>query len=98
MTDGFPFNMTYTITFERATADFDLQRGPDALKLFEDGKPSRTLPSDGPDGYVGELTHMIDSIRNGTPPSIVTARDALSAVEICEAEERSVQTGQWETL
>jgi predicted dehydrogenase len=98
MTDGFPFNMTYTITFERATADFDLQRGPDALKLFEEGKPSRTLPSNGPDGYVGELSHMIDSIQNGTPPSIVTARDALSAVEICEAEERSVQTGQWETL
>lgn len=98
MTDGFPFNMTYTLIFERATADFDLHRGANALQLFEEGKPPRTVPTDGPDGYTGELTHMADSIRNNTPPSIVTARDALSAVEICEAEERSVRTGQWETV
>jgi predicted dehydrogenase len=98
MTEGFPFNMTYTFTFERATADFDLHRGAEALRVFEEGKPMRVVACDGADGYVGELTHMLESIERGTPPSVVTARDALSAVEICEAEERSVQSGQWEAV
>jgi hypothetical protein len=37
---------------------------------------------------------MIDSIQAGTPPTIVTLQDAVSAVEICEAEEESIRTGQ----
>ena len=94
MSEGFGFSMTYTVNFERATADFDGGRGADALRLFEDGQSPRTVPCEGGDGYIGELTHMLDCIRNGTPPTVVTAADGLSAVEICEAEEQSVQTGQ----
>jgi predicted dehydrogenase len=37
---------------------------------------------------------MIESIQQGVPPKIVTTADGLSAVEICEAEEQSVQTGK----
>jgi len=94
MTPGFGFNMAYTVNFERATADYDLARGADALRLFEAGQPPRTIQCDGPDGYVRELRHMIESIQTGTPPSVVTALDAASAVEICEAEEQSVQLQQ----
>lgn len=94
MSDGYGFSMTYTVNFERATADFDSGRGADALKFFEDGQPPRTIPCEGGDGYIGELTHMVESIRTGQPPTIVTPADGLSAVEICEAEERSVKTGQ----
>jgi predicted dehydrogenase len=36
---------------------------------------------------------MIECIQQGTPPAIVTAADGLGAVEICEAEERSIKTG-----
>lgn len=49
---------------------------------------------EGVDGYVAELTHMIESIRRRRPPTVVTARKGLSAVEICEAEEQSVLTGK----
>ena len=94
MTDGFGFNMGYTVIFENATADYDSARGSDALKLFEKSKEPRVLKPEGVDGYVGELQHMLDAIRNGHPPSIVTAQDGVSAVEICEAEERSVKTKQ----
>jgi predicted dehydrogenase len=94
MTDGFGFNMSYTAIFENATADYDIARGEDALKLFEAGKEPQTLRLHGKDGYVGELNHMLDSIRGGKPPMVVTAADGVSAVEICEAEERSVRTGQ----
>ena len=92
MTSG--FNMSYTVVFERATFDFDGARGGDALQLVEEGKPVQTLKPGGPDGYVEELSHLITAIQTGQPPKVVTAADGLSAVEICEAEEKSVQTGR----
>lgn len=92
MTEGFGFNMEYTINFEKATADYDLGRGADALKLYEDGQKPRVMTCGSEDGYVVELRHIIESIQQGTPPSIVTAADGLSAVEICEAEEKSIKT------
>ncbi len=88
------FNMGYTVMFEHATADFDLTRGADALRLDVAGKSSRTLKLTGADGYGGELRHIIQAIQTGKPPTIVTAEDGLSAVEICAAEEQSVKTGQ----
>ena len=94
MTPGFGFSMSYTVNFENATADFDLARGADALKLYEQGKPARVIPCDGPDGYVLELRHFTEAIESRRAPTVVTAADALSAVEICEAEEESVKTGQ----
>ena len=94
MTPGWGFNMSYTVIFEKATAEFDSARGADALKLTEEGKPTATVPLEAGDGYDRELGHMLDSICGGKPPSIVTGRDGVSAVEICEAEEKSVATGQ----
>ena len=37
---------------------------------------------------------ILDCIRAGKAPSTVTAADGVSAVQICEAEEESVQTGR----
>ena len=48
----------------------------------------------GHDGYVGELQYMLDCIRAGKNPDVVTAQDGASAVAICEAEDRSVKSGQ----
>ena len=93
MSDSFGFKMEYTVNFEKATADFDLARGADALKLHEEGQKTRTIECAAEDGYLVELRHMVQSIQNGTPPTIVTAADGLSAVEICDAEERSIKTG-----
>jgi predicted dehydrogenase len=87
------FNMSYTMMFERATLDFDSARGADALHLTEEGQPARTIKPEGVDGYVGELSHLLNAIQSGQPPTVVTAADGLSAVEICEAEEKSIQTG-----
>jgi predicted dehydrogenase len=98
MGESFGFNMAYTVNFERATADYDLSRGPDALRIYEDGKEARTEPIAGSDGYVRELTHFVESAAAGRPTTIVTAADATSAVEICEAEEKSVLTGAVVTL
>ncbi|MBI4659939.1 MAG: Gfo/Idh/MocA family oxidoreductase [Verrucomicrobia bacterium] len=94
MSNGHGFNMTCTFNFERATVDYDLSRGAEALLLFEEGQPRRVIRCQEPDGYIGELAHMIDSIQSGRPPSVVTVQDGLSAVEICEAEEESIKTGK----
>jgi predicted dehydrogenase len=94
MSEGFGFNMAYTVNFERGTADFDLSRGGDALKIYEDGKPPSVVKVEDGDGYVGELTHFIESVASGRAPTVVTPSDGASAVEICEAEERSVLSGQ----
>ena len=66
--------------------------------LVEQGKKPRVLKCKGPDGYVRELQHMLDSIRAGQRPTVVTGPDALSAVQICEAEERSVKSGNVERV
>ncbi|MCX8156516.1 MAG: Gfo/Idh/MocA family oxidoreductase [Verrucomicrobiae bacterium] len=94
MAPGFGFSMSYTVNFERATADFDVARGEEALKVFVEGQPPLVVRSEGPDGYVGEIAHFLDSILAGRPPSVVTAADGLSAIEICEAEEASIASGQ----
>lgn len=87
------FSMAYTVVFERATIDFESARGADALQLMEEGQPARVIKPEGVDGYVQELRHFINAIQSNQPPTVVTAQDGLSAVEICEAEEKSIQTG-----
>ena len=73
MTPGFGFNMSYTVNFENATADYDLARGAEALRLFEQGQPPRTIKCEGDDGYVAELRHITECIHSGQPPRIVAS-------------------------
>jgi predicted dehydrogenase len=87
------FGMSYTVHCEGATLDYDSTRGAEALQVSEAGQPPRVVQLEG-DGYVGELRHLIESIQAGQPPTRVTAADGLRAVEICEAEERSIATRQ----
>lgn len=94
MTAGHGFNMAYTVNFEKATVDYDLGRGAEALKVFEEGKKPKVVRCKGGDGYTGELRHMVESILAGKPPSVVTPDDALNAVRICEAEEKSIRLGR----
>jgi len=94
MATGHGFNMAYTVVFERATADYDLARGAEALKVFEAGQGGRVVPPEAGDGYLGELGYMAECIERGRAPRHVTAEDGVSAVEICEAEEESIRTGR----
>jgi predicted dehydrogenase len=94
MTSGHGFSMSYTINFEKATVDFDPARGADAVKLCVDGRKPKFVRAKGSDGYEGELRHMIDSILAGAAPTVVTPEDALNAIRICEAEEKSIKLGR----
>jgi len=87
------FNMSYTVHCERATVDFDLSRGEDALQVTKPGQPTRSLPLGSSDGYGDEIGYILDCVANGRRPEVVTARDGVTALEICEAEEHSIRTG-----
>ena len=86
--------MSYTVNFERATADYDIARGKESLRVAEEGQGSKVITCEGTDGYVGELKHFGECVRTGKASSIVTAQDGLISVEICEAEERSAKQRQ----
>jgi predicted dehydrogenase len=92
LTEG--FNMAYTLHCEGATLDFDLARGADAMLVTEPGKAARFIKYDGPDGYGEEVRYAVQCAQNRQAPTIVTVRDGLTALEICEAEEKSIKTGQ----
>lgn len=87
------FRMAYTVHCERATLDFDSARGPEAMQVIEFGQEPRILPSDGSDGYTAEIAYMLECVAQGRPPQVVTALDGVVALEICEAEEKSIRTG-----
>jgi len=92
------FNMAYTLHCERATLDFDLARGAEAMQLTESGQPLRVVAHDGPDGYGVEAAYFVDCVARGEAPRVVSARDGVTALEICEAEEQSVRTGRQVSL
>jgi predicted dehydrogenase len=88
------FSMAYSIHCEHATLDFDLTRGADAMQVTEEGKEARVIKYDGPDGYSLETQYVVDCVLKGKKPTVVAAQDGLTALEICEAEEKSVKTGE----
>jgi predicted dehydrogenase len=87
------FNMSFTLHCQRATLDFDLGRGADAMQITEQGQAARAIHYEEPDGYIGEIRYMLDCIARRRRPAVVDGQSALTALEICEAEEKSVRTG-----
>jgi predicted dehydrogenase len=91
--EGFGFRMQFTVHFERATAEFDMARKEGALAVYADSKQQ---PVEVPkrDGYAGEMAYFIECVRTGRKPTQVTAEDAVTGLQIVEAEKRSIETGQ----
>jgi predicted dehydrogenase len=87
------FNMSYTLLCEQATIDFDLARGDKALIISETGKEPRVADKGEGDGYSKEIDYILECVAKQHAPTIVTALDGVSALEICEAEERSIRSG-----
>ena len=90
--DGYPFTMRFTVTFERASIDFDLARKP-ALRIIEAGKIS-TPEFEPIDGWIAELRYFIDCVSKGTRPTIVTPEDQARSIRMVEAESQSCRSGK----
>lgn len=97
MADGYDFRMRYIINFERATLDYDLLRGPDALRLTHAGT-TETIACDSQNGYVGEVRYFIDCASRNAQPTIVTGEEAVLALRVLEAEKQSASSGQITTV
>ncbi|HEY2081378.1 MAG TPA: Gfo/Idh/MocA family oxidoreductase [Verrucomicrobiae bacterium] len=89
------FRMSYTLHCEQATLDFDAARGPGALVIAEDGQPPRTVELEQTDGYAAEIRYFVECVRTHSAPQIVTAQNGVAALEICEAEEKSIRNGKF---
>jgi predicted dehydrogenase len=87
------FNMSYTILCENASIDFDLARGDKALMITETGKEPRVEECGGGDGYSKEIGYMLECVARRRAPAVVNALDGVTALEICEAEEKSIRGG-----
>lgn len=87
---GFPFKMAYTVAFEQATADYDLNREPKLL-LSRDGK-TEPVALEATTGYDGEIRHFADAIA-GKADLLATCGQAAALVRMLEAERRSLDAG-----
>lgn len=92
MSDGFVFNMSFTVNFEKATAAFDSAMEK-PLTLYQDGQ-SQKIDLDSKMGYDFEIEYFMKCIENNEAPTIVTMQDGLNTVKIVEAEIASVQSGR----
>lgn len=93
MAKGFGFHMQYTLNFERATADFNLDN-KEVFKVTEAGKAPVAIALEPGMGYDHEIAYFVNCIKTGQKPTVITPEQAANSVKIVEAEVKSVQTGK----
>ncbi|HZW11514.1 MAG TPA: Gfo/Idh/MocA family oxidoreductase [Phycisphaerales bacterium] len=93
---GFGFRMRFVVCFERATAEFDLSREP-PLTLSRAGAAS-AVPLEPLTGYDVEIRHLVACVAEGRRAAGVSVAEAVEALELLEAERRSLETGRAVTL
>ena len=87
-----PFDMSYRVVFEKATADYSIGRADAPLMLYAQGKATAVRCPAG-DGYQAEMAYLAKCIRTDSAPQVVTPKQAASSIDIVEAEATSVLTG-----
>lgn len=89
---GFGFRMRFVVCFEGATAEFDLGRDP-AVTLCRGGR-AEAVEIEPITGYDAEIRHLVRCIADGRGRADVTTEDAVAALELLEAERRSLESGK----
>lgn len=96
---GAGFRMRFLVNFERATAEFDLSRGPAAptlvLHTAEGSSAVEPIARGGgvATGYDGEVRHLLSAIAAGRREIAATMDEAAVIAEVLEAERASQQSG-----
>jgi len=95
-----PFDMSFRVLFENATADYRLDRPEAPLLLYRKPDSRGRVPHPtavkcpAGDGYRAEAAYFAQCIRRATPPAVVTAAEAAESIRTVEAEARSALTGK----
>lgn len=90
------FRMRYTVSFERATAEFDMGRNPTLMLSDEAGSRAVELPSG--TGYDHEVAHLVRAIAENRRDLRVTMDGALATAELLDATALSMRTRKWVDL
>jgi len=92
MAPGYPFNMSYTANFERATLVYQLGAS-ESLNVYQKGETKVVSLTPGM-GYEHEIKHMVRSVLAGDATDMKALRSAVDGLAIVEAEALSITTGQ----
>jgi len=90
---AFPFEMSFTIVCEEATLDYNSGREKALAIYLADGSASYPEVPPG-DGYVREIDYFLQCIEEDKEPEVVTAKKALSSLEIVVAEEEAIRRNE----
>ncbi len=93
---GAGFRMRYTVSFERATAEFEMGRDPVLTLSDERGSHAVELPKG--NGYDHEVDHFVRAIAENRKDLRVTMDDALATAEVLAAAALSLREGRWVDL
>lgn len=85
------FRMRFTVCFEKAMADWDLNRQPTLLVHGEKGTETPELPAVG--AYEAEIRHFVGSVA-GNSTLRATMEDALAVAEMLDAERESLRSDE----
>ncbi len=94
MSDGFGFNMAYTVNFERATADLDFSRLADRQLLLNEGGKQQPVQVSQSDGWFEEISYFVRCVAERRAPTVATAEAALKSLRLIEAENQSIRSGK----
>jgi predicted dehydrogenase len=87
---GWSFEMTYTVVFEEATADFRLGRADELLLVRGGAREPVPLPA--LDGYDGEVRHLLAAIAAGSRRLAADLEGAVGHLRLLEAEAESLRS------
>lgn len=90
---GCPFEMSFTITMERAVLKYSSLAKPALVAYGYDGSIEPLAVSD-KDGFWHEIDYFLDTIIHGISVQRASAKDARLAVEVCFAEMESARKGK----
>ncbi len=90
MTPTYGFEMTFSITLERAVIVMDPRRTPKFLVYPMEGKPFTPEIAPG-DGYTNEILHFADLIQKKGVTPIITPEEARDTVRICLVEKEALK-------
>jgi predicted dehydrogenase len=87
---SYPFEMAYTIVFDKATVEFSTSQSP-TVKVYTSGGKVETPTIEETDGYHKEIDYFLKCLAKKIKPKTVTPKDARNAVYLVKAEERSAR-------
>jgi predicted dehydrogenase len=103
MPESYPFTATIEVLCERGALEYHFRAGG---RSFEEGEPTSELMFFGNNGdperviveqtdaFYNEVAYFVESVRTGTPTTRATPADALVALDVALAAQRSVDSSE----